>query len=249
MKYLFLILYFFFGFSLFGQNIIINATPVNVSQNVSFPFWLDSMATIEIGSHVVSISALEFNIVPTANGNSLVFSQTKVITTEETVPNGVTWKLEGVLLDSTASIISSGQLLGESSEQAIIMIGPMYRLDEFPNFEHALKSNSSNYEGSTIYGIGNAMFFSCAIRFCSQLIYQGYDDWFVPSRLQIVNYFKNNDVLLIPNVANLPYSGTQTQRFFTTDDINTVTSAEMTYVPNYGSVSLGTTNSKCLCVR
>lgn len=92
-----------FSFSATAQNIIINGTDVDVSQDVSFPYWLDSMATIEIGSQVVSISALEFNIVPTNNGNNLVFIQTKNITSNETVPNGKTWKIEAVFLDSTVS--------------------------------------------------------------------------------------------------------------------------------------------------
>ena len=62
-----------------AQNILINGTVVSVNDDVTFPYWLDSMSSVEIGSHVVSISALEFNIVPATNGNSLVFSQTKTL--------------------------------------------------------------------------------------------------------------------------------------------------------------------------
>ena len=86
-----------------AQNIIVNENSVNISEDISFPYWLDSMSTINVGSDVVSISALEFNIVPTNNGNNLIFVQTKNITNHETVPNGKTWKIVAVLLDSTFS--------------------------------------------------------------------------------------------------------------------------------------------------
>ena len=119
-KYIFLLIVVF-SLSTTAQNIIINGTAVNVSQDVSFPYWLDSMSTIEIGSQVVSISALEFNIVPTTNGNSLVFSQTKIITSQQTVPNGKTWKLEGVLLDSTATTTTTSN--SGSSTSATNLIG------------------------------------------------------------------------------------------------------------------------------
>ena len=66
-----------------------------VNTDVTFPFWLDSGSTIEIGDHVISISALEFNIIANNNGNSLVYVQTKLITTFETVPRE-NLKLEGV---------------------------------------------------------------------------------------------------------------------------------------------------------
>ena len=65
-----------------AQTILVNSNVISVQEDVTFPLWLDSMSTIEIGTQVVSISALEFNIVPATNGNSLVFSQTKTITSQ-----------------------------------------------------------------------------------------------------------------------------------------------------------------------
>ena len=148
-----------FSLSATAQNIIINGTNVNVSQDVSFPYWLDSMATIEIGSQVVSISALEFNIVPTTNGNSLVFSQTKTITSEETVPNGKTWKIEGVLLDSTAVNNSSSSGGGQ-----VIVSGGV------GNMAVALSEQSSN-----------SMNMGAAMLYCDNLTEDGYNNWIVPT--------------------------------------------------------------------
>ena len=78
----------------FSQSILVNNQSVNVSSDISFPYWLDSTSTLAIDSNVVSISVLEFNITPTTNGNSLVFNQAKSVTTQETVPSGKTWKVE-----------------------------------------------------------------------------------------------------------------------------------------------------------
>lgn len=123
-----LILIFLFSFTYTkAQNIIVNENSVNISEDISFPYWLDSMSTIDVGSQVVSISALEFNIVPTNNGNNLIFVQTKNITNHETVPNGKTWKIVAVLLDSTfsnttnssASSTTTTNLLGFSLGQGV----------------------------------------------------------------------------------------------------------------------------------
>ena len=96
--------------------------------DVTFPFWLDSGSTIEIGDHVISISALEFNIIANNNGNSLVYVQTKLITTLETVPNGKTWKLEGVLLDSTINNNTNSSQVNVTGGLSVIDLS-----DESPN--------------------------------------------------------------------------------------------------------------------
>ena len=160
-KYIFLLIVVF-SLSTTAQNIIINGTAVNVSQDVSFPYWLDSMSTIEIGSQVVSISALEFNIVPTTNGNSLVFSQTKIITSQQTVPNGKTWKLEGVLLDSTATnttTSSGGTTVVSGGEKAVAL---------------------SEQSASTM-NMGDAMLY------CDSLVEGGYDNWVIPTLEELMS--------------------------------------------------------------
>jgi hypothetical protein len=157
-KYLTLLIVVF-SLSATAQNIIINGTTVNVSQDVSFPYWLDSMSTIEIGIQVVSISALEFNIVPTTNGNSLVFVQTKIITSQETVPNGTTWKVEGVLLDSTATSSTSG-----GGNTTIVSGGAV----------------ALSFESASTMNMGDAMLY------CDSLVEGGYDNWVVPTLEQIM---------------------------------------------------------------
>ena len=83
-----------------------------------------------------------------------------------------------------------------SSGQAISMIGPMYKIDDFPDFMHA--QNLLN--GDT--GNDGFIYYFDAIKFCSQLVYDNYDDWFVPSIKQIQDYIRNNPLeeeLIIPN--------------------------------------------------
>ena len=80
----------------------------------------------------------------------------------------------------------------ENSEQPISMIGPMYKQSEFVEFNHYFKYN---YPEST----SNYIYYPDAIRFCAQLSYGGFDDWFLPSFIQIQNYLKNN-----PNNFTIP---------------------------------------------
>ena len=144
-----------FSFSLNAQTIIVNGSSVSVANtDVTFPFWLDSGSTIEIGDHVISISALEFNIVPNNNGNSLVYVQTKLITTMETVPNGKTWKLEGVLLDSTIN--------NNTNSSQVIVSGGLSVID--------LSDESPN-----------TMTFGAALDYCDNLTEGGNEDWILPN--------------------------------------------------------------------
>ena len=141
-----------------AQTILVNSNVISVHEDVTFPLWLDSMSTIEIGTQVVSISALEFNIVPANNGNSLVFSQTKTITSQETVPNGMTWKITAVLLDSTAinnSSLSGGQVIISGSGG---------------NVSVALSEESASN-----------MIMGHAMLYCDSLQEDGYDNWVVPT--------------------------------------------------------------------
>jgi len=142
-----------------AQTILVNSNVISVNEDVTFPFWLDSMSTIEIGTQVVSISALEFNIVPANNGNSLVFSQTKTITSQETVPNGTTWKITAVLLDSTAINNSSSNGGGQ-----VIVSG------SGGNMPIAVSEESPA-----------SMDFGSAMVYCKDLVENGFDDWVIPT--------------------------------------------------------------------
>ena len=147
-----------------AQTILVNSNVISVHEDVAFPFWLDSMSTIEIGTQVVSISALEFNIVPATNGNSLVFSQTKTITSQETVPNGMTWKITAVLLDSTAVNNSSSSGGGQ-----VIVSG------SGGNMPVALSEEATS-----------TMDLTAAMTYCDSLQEGGYDNWVVPTHEELM---------------------------------------------------------------
>ena len=85
----------------FGQTIMVNGTPMLVSDDISFPFWLESGSSIDIGENVMSISIIEFALIPNSNHYDLEFIQTKIISDQEIVPNNITWKVESILLDNS----------------------------------------------------------------------------------------------------------------------------------------------------
>ena len=166
------------SYSLNAQTIIVNGSSVSIANtDVTFPFWLDSGSTIEVGDHVISISALEFNIVPNNNGNSLVYVQTKLITTLETVPNGKTWKLEGVLLDSTINN-------NNTNSSQVIVSGGLSVID--------LSGESPN-----------TMNFGAALDYCDNLTEGGNEDWILPNYEDLMHAigggvsisYRNNNLL------------------------------------------------------
>ena len=65
-------------------------------------------------------------------------------------------------------------------EETISMIGPMYHSDTFPDF-----LTWDNEEGASIY-------YADAFRFCSQLVYDGYDDWRLPTVNAMHIYVQQN---------------------------------------------------------
>ena len=83
-----------------AQTITVNGTPMLVSDDISFPFWLESGSSISPEVPVSSISVLEFNIVPNNNGNDMVFNQVISVTEGQTVPEGKTWKVESILMEN-----------------------------------------------------------------------------------------------------------------------------------------------------
>jgi len=56
------------GATTMSQTITVNGTPMLVSDDIFFPFWLESGSTIILEFSVSSISVLEFNIVTTIKG-------------------------------------------------------------------------------------------------------------------------------------------------------------------------------------
>jgi hypothetical protein len=72
--------------------LIIDGTSTTFKSGLSFPYWLKAGQTINLGSNVKSISALEFAI----DNENLKFSQVLHITNMQTVPAGKAWKLESL---------------------------------------------------------------------------------------------------------------------------------------------------------
>jgi len=149
---------------------------------------------------------------------------------------------------SEGSSNSSGSSVGGSSEQPITMIGPMYNYDDFPEYLHYV-TEENNWQNAEIY-------YFDAVKFCAQLIYEDYDDWFLPSLNQIQNYLLNNNSpeLEIPNnVGGINYFWTFKSNFAATNTFSnlTITGPDHSW-PNqiYSFQSIQMNDySKCFCVR
>ena len=107
MKKVIYIIALLIGATTMAQTITVNGTPMLVSDDISFPFWLESGSSISPEVPVSSISVLEFNIVPNNNGNDMVFNQVISVTEGQTVPEGKTWKVESILMENQEFIVDS----------------------------------------------------------------------------------------------------------------------------------------------
>ena len=133
----------------------------------------------------------------------------------------------------------NSQLNTSSEETPITMIGPMYLHNEFPDFIDLYEDDNS-----TLYYLD-------AIRFCAQLSYDGYDDWFLPSANQIQNFIINENQIIIPNYVGgavyymlkaTEFNGDYHSIYFNEfDGVGTpFYFYEISYIQQYG---------ECFCVR
>ncbi|HRS54674.1 MAG TPA: hypothetical protein P5250_08200 [Bacteroidales bacterium] len=100
--------------------IIINGTPVLVDDASTFPFWINSGTTLEVGNKVNYISVIQYNIVPSlAGGNILQFDNVVMVTTQQTVPQNKVWKIEAIAKDITSSNTSTYQFPTGTNSQTI----------------------------------------------------------------------------------------------------------------------------------
>lgn len=82
---------------LYGQTepvLIIDGQSVMFKSDVSFPFWLKSGQTIDIGPNVKFVSILEFNL----DSSTMNYSQTISLSSIQVVPASKTWKIEAVAM-------------------------------------------------------------------------------------------------------------------------------------------------------
>ena len=145
--------------------------------------------------------------------------------------------------DGTTSESSSGSsnspgsgssILG-NSEQPITMIGPMYLADDFSEFKHF----NTITTGSYIRDI--ALSWIDAKRFCGQLEYDGYNDWFLPSLNQIMNYYTENHFITISNINNFTSPWTSYYLFWTNSDTGSGASGQSPYYKSTLSIYLPNT--------
>ena len=105
MKNRLLILFLMMTQTVFAQNdpvLSIDGVNTSFKSGLSFPYWLKSGQTVNPGSNVKSVSALEFTI----DNENLKFSQVLNITNLQTVPVGKAWKIESL------GFGASGQSIG-----------------------------------------------------------------------------------------------------------------------------------------
>lgn len=121
MKKLLFYYFLFLSISSLGQSsselIIDNAS--TLFSNISFPYWLKSGQTINIGANTKTISVLEFNV----DNNSLEFSKVLSINSLQTVPVNKVWKIESVGLNNTNSNLNlpnASALEGSSTNSSLI---------------------------------------------------------------------------------------------------------------------------------
>ena len=192
----------------FSQSILVNNQSVNVSSDISFPYWLDSTSTLAIDSHVVSISVLEFNITSTVNGNSLVFNQAKTVTSQETVPSGKTWKVESVLLDPSFT---------QSNNSGTITV--------VSGGGGSLRPVALSNESSSTMNLGDAALY------CDSLVEDGYDNWVIPTLTEIL--FVASGGGNIPGTRSANWLCTSTFEDYSSQDYQIVKLSDLnhTYTP------------------
>ena len=100
--------------SVFAQTtptVLIDGQAVQATTFSQSPYWLHSGQTLAIGNKVVSVSVLQFHIMPSAGtGKTLQFDSIINVTALQTVPVGKGWKIESVALDPTASSFNGDNL-------------------------------------------------------------------------------------------------------------------------------------------
>tara|TARA_B100000902_G_C27257869_1_gene888965 strand:+ start:442 stop:1077 length:636 start_codon:yes stop_codon:yes gene_type:complete len=169
--------------------------------------------------------------------------------------------MNGLTPDQLESMINMiNEQVNVNTNQSINMIGPMYLYSQFPEFEHALLEVESSYiDDSNLYYWENRLNFLDAIRFCRDLEYDGYSDWYLPKLTQLIDYVENvSDVTIANNTDVLTlftnpdgYFNNSGQLVFHTMERGQL-SPETIYYPQFSNGMLsgvGGSRYHCFCVR
>ena len=143
----------------------------------------------------------------------------------------------------SSNSLGSSSSLGSGSE-SITMFGPMYIYTECDetclNVDYLFGAQQSN-----------ELYYFEALAFCSQLEYEGYDDWRLPSLKELSHWVSINNDNVLP-IPNFPVDGTGYGMFFLNmkDGVYTNSNPRV-YIGSYANM-LNLDNGglgKCFCVR
>ncbi len=161
----------------------------------------------------------------------------------------------GLTPDQLQEIIEMINDVNFDESQLVNMIGPMYIESEFPDFQHGNKLIDIYYsDNSANSNLGNQMYLFDAIRFCRDLDYDGYNDWYLPTEKQLKLYTQSVGDIVIPNTNNLNMNvfGIYDYLSFHTFEsgINQYgVSSSLRYFPHYDHMSGNEMTRNCFCVR
>ena len=161
----------------------------------------------------------------------------------------------GLTPEQLQEIIDMMNEVNPNESQVVNMIGPMYIESEFPDFQHGNKLIDIYYSDNSANSVwGNQMYLFDAIRFCRDLDYDGYNDWYLPTEQQLKLYIQAVGDIVIPNTNNLSMNvfGVYDYLSFHTFDtgINQYgVSGGLRYFPQHDHMSGNEMTRHCFCVR
>jgi hypothetical protein len=161
----------------------------------------------------------------------------------------------GLTPEQLQEIIDMMNEVNPNESQVVNMIGPMYIESEFPDFQHGYKLIEIYYSDNSANSVwGNQMYLFDAIRFCRDLDYDGYNDWYLPTEKQLKLYTQSVGDIVIPNTNNLSMNvfGVYDYLSFHTFDTGISqygVSGGLRYFPQHDHMSGTEMTRNCFCVR
>jgi hypothetical protein len=161
----------------------------------------------------------------------------------------------GLTPEQLQEIIDMMNEVNPNESQVVNMIGPMYIESEFPDFQHGNKLIDVYYSDNSANSVwGNQMYLFDAIRFCRDLDYDGYNDWYLPTEKQLKLYTQSIGDIVIPNTNNLSMNvfGVYDYLSFHTFDTGIDqygVSGSLRYFPQHDHMSGTEMTRNCFCVR